>query len=134
MARLPSISTSDSGTPSEAPDLKVVGAAHRADPDLGLAGRDRARIQLDTLRLGDAVVTLEDVDLRLGDGEFVVVFGPSGSGKTTLLNLIGALDTPTSGRITVGSKGISAATRKELLPFGVTPSASSSRASTSSQD
>jgi putative ABC transport system ATP-binding protein len=42
---------------------------------------------------------LDGVDLALEQGEFTALAGPSGSGKTTLLNLLGALDTPTSGRI-----------------------------------
>lgn len=44
---------------------------------------------------------LDDISLTLGEADFVVVLGPSGSGKTTLLNIIGALDTATSGRIVV---------------------------------
>jgi putative ABC transport system ATP-binding protein len=57
------------------------------------------------------------VDLRVEEGEFVVVLGPSGSGKTTLLNLIGALDTATSGLIVVGGREIGSASRKELFAF-----------------
>jgi putative ABC transport system ATP-binding protein len=79
-------------------------------------------IELDALskryQLGAVTVTaLEDVDLSIGGGEFVVVLGPSGCGKTTLLNLIGALDTPTSGRIVVGGTDLSDAGRKELFAF-----------------
>jgi putative ABC transport system ATP-binding protein len=61
------------------------------------------------------VQALEDASLEISAGEFVVVLGPSGSGKTTLLNLIGALDTATSGEIRVAGRNLIGATRAELF-------------------
>ena len=61
------------------------------------------------------VRALDGVDLHVDDGEFVVVLGPSGSGKTTLLNIIGALDTPTLGEVSVGGRDITEASRSELF-------------------
>ena len=53
-----------------------------------------------------SVKALDDVSLRIGDGEFVAVMGPSGSGKSTLLNVIGALDRPNRGRVVVDGQDI----------------------------
>lgn len=63
------------------------------------------------------VTALEKVDLRINEGEFVVVLGPSGSGKTTLLNMIGALDTPTEGRITVDRQEVTGASQGQLFAY-----------------
>jgi putative ABC transport system ATP-binding protein len=57
------------------------------------------------------------VNLRVEPGEFTVILGPSGSGKTTLLNLIGALDSASDGRVTVGGRDITRASRRELFRF-----------------
>jgi putative ABC transport system ATP-binding protein len=69
-------------------------------------------------RVGEnEVVALADVSLEVRPEEFVVVLGPSGSGKTTLLNVIGALDSPTEGRVVVAGRDITRASRKELFRF-----------------
>jgi putative ABC transport system ATP-binding protein len=63
------------------------------------------------------VIALADVWLRVSAEEFVVVLGPSGSGKTTLLNIIGALDSPSEGRVVVAGQDITDASRKDLFEF-----------------
>ena len=51
-----------------------------------------------------AVHALKDVSFSVPKGEYVAVVGESGSGKSTLLNMVGALDTPTSGKVLIDGK------------------------------
>jgi putative ABC transport system ATP-binding protein len=68
--------------------------------------------------LGEVTVTaLEEVNLEVDEGEFIVVLGPSGSGKTTLLNIIGALDSPTSGKVSIEGQDLTNASRRDLFRF-----------------
>ncbi len=68
--------------------------------------------------MGESEVhALREVDLEIGRGELVVVLGPSGSGKTTLLNLIGGLDTVSSGRLLVDGQDISSLGYKQLTEY-----------------
>ena len=66
---------------------------------------------------GTVVSALDEVDLRIDGSSFVVILGPSGSGKTTLLNLIGALDTPTSGSVNVAGTELGDASAAERARF-----------------
>jgi putative ABC transport system ATP-binding protein len=58
---------------------------------------------------GEVVAALDRVDFTVGRGEFIALVGPSGSGKSTLLNLVGALDRPTAGEISVDGLSLSQA-------------------------
>jgi len=60
---------------------------------------------------------LDHVNLELEEGKFIVVLGPSGAGKSTLLNLLGGLDSPTEGTITVDGRDISTLTPNELADY-----------------
>jgi lipoprotein-releasing system ATP-binding protein len=57
---------------------------------------------------------LHEIDLRLEHGEFLALMGPSGSGKSTLLNIIGLLDRPTAGRITIKGSDTSALSEADI--------------------
>lgn len=60
---------------------------------------------------------LDHVSFTLDEGKFVVILGPSGAGKSTLLNMLGGLDSPTSGTITVDGQDISRLSDNELADY-----------------
>ncbi|MCC5984566.1 MAG: ABC transporter ATP-binding protein [Rhodobacteraceae bacterium] len=63
------------------------------------------------------VHALRGVDLTLNEGQMVVLLGASGSGKSTLLNILGALDTPTEGRVYFRDRDLTRATDRQLTAF-----------------
>ena len=66
-------------------------------------------------KMGDEVSTvLKGISLTVHKGEFLAVLGPSGSGKSTLMNIIGCLDTPTSGEYYLNGKLIADLSEAEL--------------------
>ncbi|MCP5278686.1 MAG: ABC transporter ATP-binding protein [Thiobacillus sp.] len=66
-------------------------------------------------QLGDqTVVALHDITLSFEEGVFLAIAGPSGSGKTTLLNIIGCIDTPTTGRVFIDDKEVTGLSADEL--------------------
>jgi putative ABC transport system ATP-binding protein len=79
-----------------------------------IAARDVAK----TYRRGsEELHVLQGVNLSVDRGDFVAFMGPSGSGKTTLLNLLGGLDVPTAGSITVAGDEISRLSRSKLTAW-----------------
>jgi putative ABC transport system ATP-binding protein len=63
------------------------------------------------------VAALRDVSLAIGEREFVAFVGPSGSGKSTLLNLVGCLDRPTSGQLSVRGTNVAGLSRSAAAAF-----------------
>jgi putative ABC transport system ATP-binding protein len=87
-----------------------------------LAGSPAPLIQLrqisKTYGAGTAAVhALRGVNLRIGEGEFVAVMGPSGSGKSTCMNILGCLDTPTSGEYLFAGVDLASLSRKQRALF-----------------
>jgi len=76
-----------------------------------------AKVSKSYTRGKQEVVVLRDLDLAIEQGDFVALMGPSGSGKTTLLNLIGGLDQPTSGSITVAGQQLEKLNAKALAKW-----------------
>jgi putative ABC transport system ATP-binding protein len=81
-------------------------------------GHEGTRIDLDDLtkryRVGEVDVTaLDGINLHVDEAAFVAIVGPSGCGKTTLLNMIGALDTPTSGSVRVAGVDVTSASQSD---------------------
>ena len=60
---------------------------------------------------------LDNIDLDIQEGKFIVILGPSGAGKSTLLNMLGGLDSPTSGKILVEGKDIANLNNDELADY-----------------
>ncbi len=68
--------------------------------------------------MGDVVINANDeVNFEIEKGEFAIIVGPSGSGKTTVLNILGGMDTATSGEFYVDNRKISDFSRKKLISY-----------------
>jgi putative ABC transport system ATP-binding protein len=90
--------------------------------EIGPMVRTEIIVQLENVsriyRMGQSEVkALKNVTLNIACGEFIVLLGPSGSGKTTLLNLVGGIDSPSSGRIVVNGIDLSALDDKGLTKY-----------------
>ena len=63
---------------------------------------------------GETVIAVDNASLSIARGDFAIILGHSGSGKTTLLNIIGGLDSPTTGEVSISGEVLNRYTRKQL--------------------
>jgi len=99
------------GTPTPENDVQIRTVAPDLSPDVVVHLEKVTRVyQQDSV----AVHALDGIDLEIRRGDFAVLVGPSGSGKTTLLNLIGGLDSPTTGRIWIAGTETGRMSKAEL--------------------
>ncbi|WP_270602636.1 ABC transporter ATP-binding protein [Faecalimonas umbilicata] len=69
-------------------------------------------------QMGEVEIRAVDgIDFEIGKGEFVVIVGPSGAGKTTVLNILGGMDTATSGKVLVDGKNVAQYTNRQLIGY-----------------
>lgn len=73
-----------------------------------------SKLKRDFILGNETVYVLKGIDLQIKKGEYVALMGPSGSGKSTLMNLLGCLDTPTSGKYVLNGKDVSRMDDNEL--------------------
>ena len=67
-------------------------------------------------QMGEVEIRAVDgIDFEIGKGEFVVIVGPSGAGKTTVLNILGGMDTATSGKVLVDGNDVAQYTNRKLI-------------------
>lgn len=69
-------------------------------------------------QMGEVEIRAVDgIDFEIGKGEFVVIVGPSGAGKTTVLNILGGMDTATSGKVVVDGNDVAQYTNRQLIGY-----------------
>ncbi len=107
---------------TQEPERTLAPATVPAPPGPGEPAPGGARVRLErmtkTYGVGDvAVQALRGLDLEVAPGEFVVVLGPSGSGKTTLMNIIGGIETATTGRVLIGDRDLAGLDDRALTGY-----------------
>src|SRR4030081_1624995 len=92
--------------------MKTIGKTNGTPDASDIIRMENIRKVYDTGKV--KVEALKGIDLTITKGEFVAVVGPSGSGKSTLMNLVGCLDTPSSGTFPLGGEAVAGLTRDQL--------------------